>query len=267
MSCERVHMAAGRGVCLEFARRSFTKYTAVLFDASLQPTARVTLRGVPSRARVSPDGRYVATTAFVTGHSYSSGDFSTHTQIVDAVTGAPVIADLEELEVWSGTTRLEKKDFNFWGVTFHPDGKRFYATLKTGGVAHLVAGDLEKRRVSIVRGGIECPSLSPDATRIAFKKAVRSTGLPVWRPAVLDLQTMTETLLAETRNVDEQLDWLDSGHIMYTQPDETAASKAVTNVWAVPADGRGQPRLLLKQASAAALVRPAGKSATERIPQ
>ncbi|GGO28545.1 TolB-like translocation protein [Microbispora bryophytorum] len=56
---------------------------------------------------------------------------------------------------------------------------------------------------------MECPSLSPDGTRIAFKK--RAAGLPEdapWRLYVLDLRTMRETPVAERRGVDDQAVWL-----------------------------------------------------------
>ena len=40
--------------------------------------------GMPSRARVSPDGRYGAVTLFVTGHAYADrGTFSTQTTLID----------------------------------------------------------------------------------------------------------------------------------------------------------------------------------------
>ena len=55
-----------------------------------------------------------------------------------------------------------------------------------------------------MRENVECPSLSPDGTRVAFKKKV---GDGVWRLSVLDLETLKETELAETRSVDDQALW------------------------------------------------------------
>src|SRR5687767_4134689 len=98
------------------------------------------------------------------------------------------------------------------------------------------------------------PSLSPDETRVAFKKRVDGgSGSIQWRPHVLDLATLVETSLAETRNVDDQIEWLDDGRVLYGLPDE--APGAISNVWALPADGSGAPRLFLAQASSPAVAR------------
>ena len=73
---------------------------------------------MPSRARVSPDGRLGAVTAFVTGHSYADpGSFSTRATIIDMERGRR-IADLEDFEVSRDGKPFESIDFNFWGVTF-----------------------------------------------------------------------------------------------------------------------------------------------------
>jgi len=255
LQCEAAYFAAGHGICLEANRRSVTTFTAVLFDASFNPTARIPLAGSPSRARVSPDGRYAAMTVFLTGHSYSGGDFSTQTRIVDAVTGAPVVDNLEQLQVWKNGSRLKSTDFNFWGVTFAAGSNRFYATLATRGGTYLVQGDIGSDRVTIVKSGIECPSLSPDGTRLAFKKRVPGPGLPQWRIGVLELATLAESPVAETRTIDEQLEWLDAGHILYSQPDSLGRSPAISDVWVVPADGSGQPSLFLREASTPVVLR------------
>ena len=68
-----------------------------------------------------------------------------------------------------------------------------------------------------MRTDAECPSLSPDGTRVAYKKrGDRATG--EWRLAVLDLATGKETLLAERRSVDDQVEWLDDDRILYGLP-------------------------------------------------
>ena len=57
--------------------------------------------------------------------------------------------------------------------------------------------------------GVECPSLSP-GTRVAFKsRSDPGIGPVTWRIAVFDLATSEVTLLAETRNVDDKVTWLD----------------------------------------------------------
>jgi hypothetical protein len=260
LNCERVYFAAGRGICLDARRGAITTYSAILFDARFQQSATLPLPGIPSRARISPDGRYAAFTVFVSGHSYDSAGFSTHTSIVDSVTGAAVVANLEQMDVWSNGSRLERVDFNFWGVTFMRDSSRFYATLGTAGVAYLVEGNLATNRLTVIKEGVECPSLSPDNTRVAFKKRVQGSGLAKWRIAVLDLATLTESLVNEERYVDEQLVWLNDKEILYTQAAEGALSRAVTDVWVVPADGTGHPKLLLHEAASPTPVRAATRA-------
>ena len=73
---------------------------------------------------------------------------------------------------------LQSADFNFWGVTFRRDSNAFFATLRTGTATYLVAGDIAAKRMTVVYEGVECPSLSPDETRIAFKKLI---GPVIWR--------------------------------------------------------------------------------------
>ena len=66
----------------------------------------------------------------------------------------------------------------------------------------------------MIHENVECPSLSPDGTRIAYKKRTGSSSTP-WHLTVLDLATMRETPLAETRSVDDQVEWLDDDHVLY----------------------------------------------------
>ena len=149
LRCDRLDLAAGHGICLTARRGVFTTYEAILFDADFQARHTLPLSGVPSRTRVSPDGRLVAMTVFESGHSYSSGQFSTRTSIVDFDTGEVVVPDLERFTVLRDGKPIQGVDFNFWGVTFTRDGSRFYATLATGGRQYLIEGDMA--RASIAR--------------------------------------------------------------------------------------------------------------------
>ncbi|MCA1842152.1 MAG: hypothetical protein LC792_02990 [Actinobacteria bacterium] len=144
--------------------------------------------------------------------------------------------------------RLESADFNFWGVTFARRPGRFYATLGTGGHTYLIEGDLATRTATVLRDGVECPSLSTDGTRIAFKDKVAGGGLGEvkWRLSVLSLDTLEAHPLAETRNVDDQAEWLDDGTVLYSVESDT---------YAVPADGTGTPRLFAHRADSPAVVR------------
>jgi hypothetical protein len=254
LDCERVYFGAGRGICLAADRGILTTYHAVLFDADLQPIKKLDLSGIPSRARISPDGRFASVTVFVSGHGYDGGGFSTRTTIVDATTG-DLLLDLEDLTVRRDGAVFKSVDFNFWGVTFATDSNRFYATLGTGGRTYLVEGDLAGREARVIYEGLECPSLSPDNTRVAFKKQIGTNGRSLWQLRVLDLATLTETPLAETRTVDDQAEWLDDGHVLYGMPDDAGTATASANVWMLAADGTGAPSRLLAQATSPAVIR------------
>jgi hypothetical protein len=239
LACERVYYAAGHGICMAVAP-SGVEYEATLFDSRLRPTEKIALTGLPSRARVSADGRYGAMTVFVTGDSYleSPSAFSTRTTIVDMRDGEQ-LGQLEQFTVTKDGKPFDAVDFNFWGVTFVPgDDDRFYATLGTGGVHYLVEGSVSGRTMRVLRDGVECPSLSPDGRWIAYKSRLGSQ--PRWRLRVLDVATLADHAVAERRSIDDQVEWLD---------DETLVYSDGLDVYTVPADGSGSPQLLVRDAT------------------
>lgn len=245
LECDRVHFRAGSGLCLTRGGGFASGYRARVFGADLRERGEVAVEGIPSRARVSPDGRLGSVTMFVAGHSYAEvGGFSTTTTLIDLRRGTP-IAELEDLTVTRAGKPITAEDVNYWGVTFRRDGDRFYATLATGGRIHLVEGSVSRRRMRTIREGVECPSLSPDEARIAYKKRVGPGGKR-WRIHVLELATMRETALAETRNVDDQVEWLDDATLLYGLEEE---------VWSMRADGGGRPRRHARDADSPAVVR------------
>jgi hypothetical protein len=259
MNCDRVHAVSaggGRGICLEAKRGAITSYHAHLFDGKLRKTASFDLAGAPSRTRLSANGALAATTVFVSGHSYSAPGFSTRTSIIDAQSGRMIAADLEAFAVVKDGQPFKAADFNFWGVTFTPDATGFYATLQTGGQQWLVQGDLARQRMTVIAPNVECPSLSPDGQRIAFKRRVvpAPQGRVVWQLVVRELASANETVLTrETRNVDDQVEWIDDREIAYALPDET--TPAATNTFALAIDGSSAPRLLAPLAYSPAVVR------------
>jgi hypothetical protein len=245
LRCDRVYYEADRGLCLTPGRGFAAAYQARIFGPDLKVQHTIAMQGVPSRARVSPDGRLGAVTFFVAGHSYAApGTFSTATSLIDLVHGK-VIANLEKFVVFDGERRITAVDVNFWGITFARDDDTFYATVATGGKTYLIKGSIRARQARVLHENVECPSLSPDETRIAYKKHVGS-GADPWRLYVLDLKTMRETPLAETRSVDDQVEWYDNGSVVYGVDGA---------IWHAAADGTGQPRRLIAQAGSPAIVR------------
>jgi hypothetical protein len=239
LACERVYYAGGHGICMGVAP-SGVDYRAQVFDSRLRPVDEIALTGFPSRARVSADGHYGATTVFVSGDSYlqSPTAFSTRTVILDLDSGETV-GQLEQFDVTKDGKPFDAVDFNFWGVTFVPgDSSRYYATLGTGGSHYLVEGDIDTRSMRVLRDGVECPSLSPDGSQIVYKSRVGDGEH--WRLRVLDVEDLVDHAVAETRSIDDQVEWLD---------DQTLVYAFGSNLYTVPANGGEEPQLLVRNAS------------------
>jgi hypothetical protein len=191
---------------------------------------------------------------FVAGHSYADHSFSTRTLLIDTSDGR-TLANVEDFSVTREGQPFRSPDFNFWGVTFTPDSKHFYCTLATNHKYYLVKGDIAARTAAVIYEDLECPSLSPDATRIAHKKRVTKDGKVLWKLAVLDLATLQDTPLPEEHSVDDQLEWLDNGRVLYTRPEDPHGAGATTDVWQAAADGKALPKLFLRRAYSPAVVR------------
>lgn len=246
-SCDRVDARAGRVVCVSVDGGFLDTVHARVLDDRLETLHELDVRGVPSRVRLSPDGGLVAVTVFVTGHSYAASGFSTATTVWDTATGERV-GELEDFRFALSGKDVDAVDRNFWGVTFSRDGRTFYATMATGGRTYLVRGDLESRRGEVLAEGVECPSLSPDETRIAFKQ--RRPGNAVsWTLAVLDLERRTRTVLPVDAQVDDQPYWLDDETVAYGAARGTEGEDASRqDTWTVAADGGAPPRLFREDA-------------------
>jgi hypothetical protein len=236
LRCDRFAAAGQTAVCLAVRPGTLPALTDIqILDDHLDVRHTETLPGTPSRARVSPDGKLVYWTLFVTGDSYAATGFSTRAGIYEVATGA-LVKTVEELAVYRDNSRYTASDVNFWGISFAADDNRFYATLGSGGTTYLVEGDYAHYRGKTLRENVECPSLSPDGTRVAFK---RNVGDGLWRLSVLDLATLREIPLAETRSVDDQALWSDDRTVLYGLDNA---------VWSAPADGSGAPRKLVEDA-------------------
>jgi Tol biopolymer transport system component len=249
LSCERIHMSPYGGVCLEVDRGAMTTAKVLLLWPDM--TVRHTLQtaGVPSRARVSPDGRWAATTTFVSGHSYTSSGFSTQTEIYDMETGTS-LGNVEKFHISHRGKLYEATDVNVWGVTFAADGSTFYATVMTGGTRYLAQGDTARRTLVMLDVPAECPSLSPDGKLLAYKSA---TGPITWQVRVRTLANGSERVVDESSSVDDQIEWLDDEDVVFGLPRPEGG--ATSDIWVAPADGSGPARLLITGAWSPAVVR------------
>ncbi|CAM5565885.1 TolB OS=Streptomyces alboniger OX=132473 GN=CP975_08525 PE=4 SV=1 [Streptomyces alboniger] len=250
-SCERFYAAARTGLCLQRRAGIPPRSYAVVLNDRLREKRRVALTGIPNRARVSASGRMLSWTMFATGDSYAGSSFSTRTSILDTRTGY-LIKNMEEIPLTLDGRRHHSPDVNYWGVTFAEDDNLFYATVSTKGRTYLVRGDMREWAATALRTNVECPSLSPDNTRLAFKKRVREGTEDPWRLYVLDLRTMREHPVAERRSVDDQAAWLDDRTLAYALPGREGRKQ---DIWATPADGSGRPVLRVEGGSSPAALR------------
>jgi hypothetical protein len=250
LQCDRVYYAGSRGLCLTAATDAsgVASYVARVFDEHFTELHTMTLTGPPSRTRLSPDGRRAAFTVFDEGHSYADGVFSTRTTIVDTI-GGTAIGELESWKVTRDGAPFFNRDFNFWGVTFAQDGNTFFATLRTKGSAYLIEGKVDTREARILMQGAECPSLSPDQSRIAFKKRLGGSGW--WQLSLFDLSTQTARALSgDTESVDDQVEWLDASNLIYFRP--TADGNTI---WRLAADTGGPPQPFVREGFSPVVVR------------
>jgi hypothetical protein len=258
LSCDRVDIASGRGICLAArpgTNRISTSYWATTFDAHFTVTHMTRLPGVPSRARVAPSGRWAGVTVFVNGDSYTAAGFSTRAIVIDMASGEPV-SELEQFTVSKDGQPFKAVDFNFWGLTFGDD-HRVYATLQTAGRRYLVEGQLDTKTAVVIEEDVECPSISPDGTRIAFKQREARGGRLLFHVTVLDLRTHARTRLSESRSVDDQPEWVDNAHVSYGLPSDTRPGS--TDIWMAAADGTGQPARLIEGGWSPSVVLPPGR--------
>jgi len=253
IACDRVDAATEVLSCLRIERGIVPAYSATLYAPTGAARAQWPLPGIPSRTRISDDGSLVATTSFVTGHSYATIGFSTET-VIRTATGQS-LGSLEEWTLLVDGTPSRPADRNFWGVTF-ADETTFYATvgLSSEGRTHLVRGDIPGRTLTTLAENVECPSLSPDGTRIAFKLVTAGAGATAhWTPAVYDLASGEVRGLPEPRSIDDQIEWRDDDTILYGMPRPDSVGDS--DVWMLAADGSSAPEVLIEHAWSPSVVR------------
>ena len=249
--CERVYATSKNMICLSADRGFITTYGAHILDNTMQQTQTLPFIGIPSRARLSQDGSYAATTSFTASDSYGSVSFSTRTYIT--AVGGQTLGNLEDFTLIHDGKSIDPLDRNYWGVTFADDDDTFYATVRWSNHTWLVRGSMADRTMVTLHEDAECPSLSPDGKNIVYKQ---QGNLPrgTWRLVDYNLASGAVTPLAETRSVDDQAEWLDDAHVLYALPRQ-GGHPDIEDVWSVPITGTGTPRLLIPDASSPAVVR------------
>jgi hypothetical protein len=243
--CERVHFAAGHGVCLTAEHEDVSTYFAVTFNGDYRATARIELDGAPTYGRVSPDGR-LASASFQTSPPTAQMPFApTETWILETSTGE-VLADLADFTLLRDGQELSPAEVDYWGVTFMRDGDGFYTSVRFDGNNYLARGSLDEQRLDVLDSGVSAPALSPDETRIAFARLVSNIG-PTWRFHVLDLDTGALTQLSEATSIDDQMEWMGDSQLLYG---------LATDIWRLNADGTGNPQPFVFGGLSPAVVEP-----------
>jgi hypothetical protein len=251
LSCLRLHYAGGRGLCvLQDTVENPPTYAAVVFDASFTPRIRFPLSGVPTRVRVAPNGSRAAITTYGEEERPEGERLATTSVVVDLESGR-VLADLREFQLDGGSLLSargeEPRDFS--SVTFERDSDRFFATLTTSGERFLVAGSVDRRRLSVIRAGVASEALSPDGQRLAIKRLVGERGS--WQLGVIDLRdSSTHEVRQGPPSVDDQVEWWDDGHLLYHDADGET-----TSIWILPVKGDRGPRVAIRDAYSAAVQR------------
>lgn len=241
LTCVRVQMAAGAGICIvEETQDRTVQHAAYTFDRRFVRHHRIALDGVPVRVRVSPNGRLAAITVYAEEESPTGERLATETIIADVSTGA-VVADLREYSLDANGSAITSP-IDIASVTFQPDSDRFYATLTSEANRYLVAGSVAQRALTVIRPGIANEALSADGQRLIAKRMVGDRGY--WQVTVIDLETWSERALNQgPRSIDDQVDWLDNAHVTYHDVTDQG-----TGVWKLSIDGAAPPQLLIPDA-------------------
>ena len=248
LSCARVQYAGGTGLCLvEEQDGKAVRQVLYLFDATFALGTRLVLNGIPIRARVSPDGRLASVTTYGEEESAAGERLASESLLIDVASGR-VIGDLRSFSVSSSADQPIVPPVDISSVAF-ADNDRFYATLSTPDHRYLVTGSVAGRRLEVIATGLANEAVSPDGRRLLVKKQTGDRGF--WQLVVFDLESHREVSLNQgLRSVDDQVEWLDDGHVVYHEVTEDG-----TGIWMLPTDGTTAPRLLIADAFSPAVQR------------
>jgi Tol biopolymer transport system component len=98
--------------------------------------------------------------------------------------------------------------------------------------------------------GAECPSLSPDQSRIAFKKRLGGSG-GWWQLSLYDVSSHgVRPLSGDTESVDDQVEWLDASSLIYFRPNADG-----NIVWRLEVDGGTPPQPFVREGFSPVVVR------------
>jgi hypothetical protein len=242
LSCTRVHYAGGAGVCLvEEPEGSQVVHAAYVFDGNLTRGNRLRLSGIPTRVRVSPNGRRAAITVYGEEQLPDGQERLATDSILIDLPGGNVVARLREFVLDEPRKPASGVALDYSSVAFAHDADRFYATLSTTSNWYIVSGSVGAHRLAIVAEGLASEALSPDEAYLAVKQRVGDRGF--WRAMVLDLGSKSAWPLSHTRSIDDQIEWLDRDRIAYHD-----ATEQGTGIWTLAIDGQSPPRLLIADA-------------------
>jgi hypothetical protein len=249
LRCARVAYAGGRGLCLvEEAEGMVVDHVAEIFDRSFRRVGRLALAGVPTRVRVSPDGRIGAITTYAEEESPAGERLAIESVLID-LNASQVLADLRDFRLDVSDAQTVVGPLDFASVSFDRDPDRFFATLSTPTERWVIVGSLRERRLRLLKADFATEALSPDGNRLVVKQRVGDRGF--WQLGVLDLSTLiAHTVNQNGRSVDDQVEWLDNDHLVYHDANDQG-----TGVWVAATDGLSEPHLLIPDAFSPVVVR------------
>jgi dipeptidyl aminopeptidase/acylaminoacyl peptidase len=111
-------------------------------------------------------------------------------------------------------------------------------------------GIADRREQPVTRGEpllIESFRLSPDGKKIAmiFRRENTRNGQNLAEVAVVDMATGAHTSVTRNRAPEQNVQWSPEGKVLtYLAPSDTSWELAEDKLWAVPAEGGGEPRKL-----------------------
>lgn len=241
LPCDRIDWNRNGGICLQGGSIGVSA-RGLLLDETLRPQGRFGI-ATPSRAAISPDGGAVSWTGFVTGHDYlAAGEFATTTQLIDVERQASAELESDFSTIGADGEQLAVVDENYWGTTYI-DSQTFYATVGFGTETNLVFGDVQTGVLEIVHESASCPEISPDGTTIVAKTQRGQS----FQLIAINTETGARRDLAETRSVDDQVEWIDNNTIVYGLPNAEGGTvgQPALDIWVLNVNDGSAPRLLL----------------------